>query len=133
LDVDALLVALLAIFVNEDALDGGQVVSQVHSETGSGLTVAGEEPLESLEEGSQVEMSRLLVSLLLLVETALLLKLGNGSVHFLGLLLGGQCALLGCGGTVVAVLAPVSEVPSTCHVVLGETEDLQGLNQEFLL
>lgn len=69
-------------------------------------------------------MSRLLVSLLLLVETALFLKLCNGSVDFLGLLLGGQSALLGCGGTVVAVLAPVSEVASTCHVVLGEPEDL---------
>ena len=123
LDVYALLVALLTIFINEDALNGGQVISQVHSETGSGLTVASDESLESLKERSQVEMSGFLVGFLLLVETALLLKLCNGSVDFLGLLFGGQSALLGCGGTVIAVLTPVSEVPSTCHVVLGEPED----------
>ena len=78
-------------------------------------------------------MGRLLVGLLLFVESALLLQFGNGRVHFLGLLLGGKRALLGGRGTVVAVLAPVREVPSTGHVVLGQPEDLEGLNQEFLL
>ena len=119
LDVYTLLVALLTIFINEDTLNGGQVVSHVHSETGSGLTVASDESLESLKEGSQVEMSWFLVSLLLLVEAALLLKLCNGSIDFFGLLFGGQSALFSCGGTVIAILTPVSEVPSTCHVVLG--------------
>jgi hypothetical protein len=134
LDVNAFLVALLTVLINKDALDGLQVVSQVHSEARAGLTVAGQEAAEGLQEGCQIEMSRLFIGLLLFVETALLLKFGNGCIDLLGLLLSGKSTFLGSGRTVIAVLAPIGEVAvSFGNVVLGETEYFQGLNEEVLL
>jgi len=78
-------------------------------------------------------MCRPLVCLLLLVQATLLLHLGNSFIHLLRLLFGSECSLLSGGSSIVAVLAPVSEVARTCHVILWETKYFQGLDEEFLL
>ena len=78
-------------------------------------------------------MSRPLIRLLLLVKTTLLLHLRNCRIHFLRLLFGSKCSLLGGGSSIIAVLAPVSKVARTSHIVLRETKDLQGLDEKLFL
>jgi hypothetical protein len=78
-------------------------------------------------------MGRLLVSLDLLVKTTLFLHTGQGGALLLGLGLLSECALLGGCQTIIGIFAPVGEVTITLHVALGQTEDLQGLQEELLL
>ena len=123
LNVYTLLIALLTILINKDALNSLEIVSQVHSQARAGFTIASYEAAEGLQEWGKIEMSRLFVCLLLLVKTTLFLKFGNSSIDLLGLLFGSKCTFLGSSGTVIAVLAPIGEVTSTGHVVLGEAEN----------
>ena len=78
-------------------------------------------------------MRRLLVSLLLGLQTPVFLEFGQMRTLLLGLLFLSERALLGSRHAIVGVLAPVWEVTVTLHVVLGESEDLQGLNEELFL
>jgi hypothetical protein len=133
LNVNTFLVALLTVLVNKDALDGVEVVSKIHPQARASLTAAGQESFKGLKEWSQIEMSGLLVGLLLLVDTTLLLKSGDCGIDLLLLLFASQSPLLSGGSSITAVLAPIGEVTRTSHVVLGETKDLEGLNEELLL
>jgi hypothetical protein len=133
LHIHTLLVRDLAVLVHEDLLDGVQVLAEVHAEAGAGLPVAREEPLQGLQQGRQVEVGRLLVGLLLLVEATLLPHACEGGTLLLWLRLLSEGLLSRGRKTVRVVFAPVREVAVTLHIALGETEDLQSLEQELLL
>ena len=133
LHIHALLVRDLAVLVHEDFFDGRQVLAEVHAQAGASLAVAGEEALQSFQEGSEIEVGGFFVGFLLLVEATLFLHTGEGRTLLLGLGLLSECALFGGRQFVGGVLAPVGEVTVTLHVALGETKNLKGLQQEFLL
>ena len=123
LNVYAFFVALLTVLINKNALNSFKVVSQVHSQSRAGLTVASKEATEGFQERSHIKVGRFFICFFLFVKTTLLLKSGDGSIDLLCLLLGGKSTFFGSSRTIVAIFAPICEVTiSFSNVVLGKTE-----------